>query len=173
MKTIKLTKGYEAMVDDEDYDKINMFKWYTRKELHQCYAIRNTINTEYINGKSKTFFMHHIILPKKNGLEIDHIDGNGLNNCKINLRYATHSQNGMNSRRRKKFKSNYKGVFREERWRSHRFYAYIYLDIDKRRKYLGSFDNEISAALAYDFWAVYYFSEFANTNLLMWRNNEL
>lgn len=85
MKEIKLTKNMIALVDDEDFERTNKLKWCATINGKKIYAINNFAKRKY---------MHHFIYGEK--ILLDHIDGNGLNNCKSNLRPATKSQNGAN-----------------------------------------------------------------------------
>jgi hypothetical protein len=93
MKEIKLTQGQVALVDDEDFEKINQFKWFAAKKGKTFYATRNIT----VNGKRKSALMHWYIM---DGKSIDHIDRNGCNNCRNNLRFCTHQENQMNNRKR-------------------------------------------------------------------------
>lgn len=155
MRTIELTRGYYTTVDDEDYEYLNQFKWRVRLCKHdhrKIYAIRT----------SKSIGMHRVIMnitdPK---IQVDHKDGNGLNNQKYNLRVATNQQNIFSSRKsNKKTSSIYKGVSYEkdrEKWSSK-------IKLNYKSKSLGRFDNEIDAAKAYDVAARNYFGEFAKLN---------
>lgn len=100
--------------------------------------------------------MHNVIMNPQKGLEIDHIDNNGLNNQRINLRICTHSQNLMNQNKQRGRK--YKGVSKfREGYRS-------YLKYEGRFISLGVYKTEKEAAKAYDKGAIKYFGDFANTN---------
>ena len=103
MREIQLTQGQIALVDDEDFENLNQFKWYANKHGNTFYAGRNI----RVDGKWKQVYMHHTIL---NGKRIDHIDHNGLNNQKSNLRLCTQGQNMMNTQKRENCSSIYKGV---------------------------------------------------------------
>jgi len=93
MKKIKLTKKQVALVDDSDYEELNRFKWHARKTVKTFYAERTfTIG----NGKRKNVFMHRYIMQTPKGFDTDHIDGNGLNNQRSNLRVCTRSENLRN-----------------------------------------------------------------------------
>lgn len=92
MKLIPLTQGMVAIVDDEDFPRISSVKWSVQKNCNTFYAKRNT---PAINGKRQGIeLMHRWVLNPPVGKEIDHINGNGLDNRKINLRAVTHRQNG-------------------------------------------------------------------------------
>ena len=91
MKEIPLSQGKVALVDDEDYKYLNQWKWYAAKQGNDFYAFRN----DYTVSPPKTVRMHREVLVE-DPRDIDHIDGNGLNNQKVNLRYCTHSQNHQN-----------------------------------------------------------------------------
>jgi len=97
--------------------------------------------------------MHQMLMPSR--LQIDHIDGNGLNNQKKNLRRATRTQNQQN-RAKQKSRSRYKGIsLSRGKWKAQ-------ICINKKRKYLGLFETEESASIAYWIAAKKYFGEFAH-----------
>lgn len=93
MKTIQLTQGFVAMVDDEDYEWLSKFKWCAKKDGGRVYANR----ARRANGKPSTVTMHQEIMKTSPGVRGDHIDGNGLNNQRSNLRTATQTQNRWNT----------------------------------------------------------------------------
>jgi len=95
-KTIPLSQGYEATVDDEDFEYLNQFKWNVRIVYGTQYAKRN-ITTAI--GKKTTVNMHREIMKAPKNFMIDHVNGNGLDNRKENLRISTRSQNLMNSKK--------------------------------------------------------------------------
>lgn len=104
MKVIKLSKGQEAIVDDEDYEYLSQWKW-----CHDCgYASRTKKRGE--RGKVWKIFMHRIINKTPDGLETDHINRDKLDNRKCNLRSCTSSENNFNGKVRRDNKSGYKGV---------------------------------------------------------------
>lgn len=134
MKTIKLTQNKVTLVDDEDYELINSFKWYARKDLHTFYAQRKF----KIEGKWKNIMLHRYIMKPPKDMFIDHINRDGLDNQRPNLRIVTHSQNHFNEKIRSDNKSGHKGVhFSNSRCK---WVASI------AGKYLGSF-NSIEKAI--------------------------
>lgn len=149
---IPLTHGKFAIVDAEDYDRLGKYKWYCREAKNNFYAFRR-------NGK-KMVSMHREIINAPEGLLVDHIDGDGLNNCKSNLRLCTYAENACNRRPNRKGSSKYKGVWfhkRERKWEAR-------ITRKGKLKYLGRYDDEIEAALAYDRKAKQLFGEFAYLN---------
>src|SRR4051794_4203372 len=100
-KTIPLTKGYEAIVDDEDYERVSQYKWCASVRKHTVYA--------QVSSKGVFFLMHRLIMDAPKQLQVDHRDGNGLNNTKANLRLASQGQNLGNLHSRTGA-SQYKGV---------------------------------------------------------------
>jgi len=118
MRKIKLTQNQFALVDNKDYKNLNKFKWSVLKQKKIIYASRN-IKT--IEGKHTTTTMHREIMNPPKGMETDHIDGNGLNNQRKNLRICTHSQNQHNRGKYDCNKSGYKGVCwhkKDKKWRA-------------------------------------------------------
>ncbi|MFA5292907.1 MAG: AP2 domain-containing protein [Phycisphaerae bacterium] len=140
---IELTQNQYAIVDFDDFCKLTRFEWYAYDNGNTFYAVR----PGFYNGFPCFIRMHRVIMNAKRGVVIDHIDHNGLNNCKYNLRPATPAENRLNNRRGfNSPTSKYKGVFYDKR--RNKFRAVI--SIDGKKKHLGYFDNEIDAAKAYD-----------------------
>lgn len=145
MKEIKLTQGKVTLVDDEWYEYLNQWKW--------CYSKWDQANTGYAvrtDGKRpnrQTIRMHSIIMGGiSDDLEIDHRDGDGLNNQKYNLRLCTHAGNMMNAQRRKDNTSGYKGVG----WSKHAHKWMARIRINDQYKNLGYFSTPEEAACAYN-----------------------
>jgi len=137
MLEIKLTQGKFAMVDDEDFETLNNHKWFIKKDSNTCYAYRK----QTTNNKRKTVYIHSIIMETPKGMQIDHIDGNGLNNCKSNLRVVTFRQNMQNRHVSKT--SQYLGVSKfRNKWIAH-------IGINGKAKYLGIYIIEEDARDAY------------------------
>lgn len=157
MKTISLTQGYIALVDDEDFEAVNAHKWHVSKKGRRIYA-RRSVKTP--DGKWITQYMHRFLIPDSS--EVDHKDGNGLNNQrKSNIRPATRLQNCQSIRlKRLDATSKFRGV----RWhvKDRKWHARI--SVNGESFYLGMFADEIKAARAYDVAARKYFGEFACPN---------
>jgi hypothetical protein len=154
MKTIPLTQGKVALVDDEDYEWLSRWKWYAILNGHTWYAARKDCSGD----RPRAVSMHRQIMGEPEG-KVDHIDGDGLNNQRGNLRLATDPQNLWNSRKRRG-SSKFKGVYwtkRNKRWRA----AITHLGV---KKHLGYFDSEEAAARAYDRAAKEFFGPFARLN---------
>ncbi len=156
---IELTKGFFAKVDLLDFDGVKaLCPW--------CVAIsRGNIRCRYYaqthdkRDWRRTIIMHRVILAVSPGIQIDHADGDGLNNCRANLRICTASQNAHNSKAAWGI-SKFKGVTFHKRTR--KWQAQI--GSNGKRIYLGSFSQEESAALAYDFYAKKHYGDFAHLN---------
>lgn len=162
MKEISLTRGLVTLVDDEDYVWLSQFKW---QAGHGGYAKRTALHPSgqlLSNGRRKRadLKMHREIMGLTFGdrREVDHIDGNTLNNTRANLRVCTHAENGKNLRKPITNTSGYKGVSYYKR--SGKWMAYIM--IEKKLKNLGYFDTPQLAHAAYCEAAKRIHGEFAN-----------
>ncbi len=152
MKEIKLTRGKTALVNDEDYEFLSQFKWW-------AVVSGRTWWYAYTSDKyGKATPMQRMLIPGK--IIIDHIDGNGLNNQRNNLRECTRAQNVWNSCRNKNNTSGYIGV----RSRKGRNKWIARISMQHKEKYLGSFKGKHQAALRYDIEALKLHGEFAVTN---------
>lgn len=144
MKYIELSRGFKAIVDDEDYEMLIKYKWYVAITPRINYA-RTFLKDEL--GKWHGVLIHRMILGLviNNSVCVDHINHDGLDNRKINLRPASYSQNGMNRRKNQIAISKYKGVCKtsdNKAWQA---------QIRKEGKlfYLGRFKTEDEAANIY------------------------
>ena len=151
-RLIPLTQGKFAIVDAEDYPRLSRYKWYACKKRHIFYACRRKGN--------KIVSMHREIINAPEELLVDHIDRDGLNNRKSNLRLCTIAQNNRNSSPHRNAASKYKGVSWTKccrKWRAR-------IRPNRRTIYLGLFDDEIEAARTYDRKAEQLFGQFAYLN---------
>ena len=159
MKKIELTKGKFAIVDDCDYYWISKFSWYAQKVTHKTKTVYYASRCSG-NGK-KQLLMHRILLGLHEGdsHQVDHINGNGIDNRRVNLRMSTRSQNAHN---RSKFagKSKYVGVC----WSNHNkmWMATLSCKGHKRRYFYSH--SEIECAKKRDEWAIELHKEFAFLN---------
>lgn len=157
MAEIPLTQGKVTLVDKEDYEFLSQWKWFARKNGINWYASRQSKKDD---GSPKTINMHSIILNPPKGMEIDHINGDGLDNRRSNLRLCFKFQNQRNSKLRLCSSSGYKGVsFSKDRkkWRAD-------IRIHGKLKNLGFFLSKEEAAIAYNKAAIKEFGEFAKLN---------
>ena len=150
MKKIPLTQGKFALVDDEDYTELSKYKWYATKGR----------NTFYAKNARMGRIMHRHILNPPRYKDTDHIDGNGLNNQKINLRLATRSENGGNRRLGSNNTSGFKGVHWAKDYRKWK----VRIKINRKDIYLGRFSSREEAVLKYNDAAKKYFGIFARLN---------
>jgi hypothetical protein len=157
-REIPLTRGYVALVDDADLALLSDRGWRVTygSDRNKLYAISNPrIGVPQVR-------MHRLILDAEAGLHVDHIDGNGLNNQRSNIRLATQSQN-LGNRRSAGGETPYKGVhfLKGASRKTPTWIARI------QKKYLGSFSTPEDAARAYDRAALETWGEFACTNAML------
>jgi hypothetical protein len=163
MKEIILNHGEKAMVDDEDYEYLSQWNWYCLINYKNKYAVR----TDFKNGEyKKSIRMHRVIMNTPRKLTVDHIDGNGLNNQKANLRNCTVTENIYNRRKHKNGTSSFKGVSIASILQKGRLYKYYLAQIRKDGvgHNLVYYKNEKDAAMAYNEAAIKLFGQFANLN---------
>lgn len=156
MHSLQLSaSSLRAMIDDVDLDALHTVqfrsgppwsgrvcevKWYSHVELHNTYVL--------CNAGRRAIRLHRLILDAERGQIVDHIDGNGLNNQRANLRIASPSVNAINRRKTKVLSSRFKGVCKTTQSPHGKYAAYI--SINYRKTHLGYFTDEIDAALAYN-----------------------
>lgn len=156
-KTIPLSRGKFAIVDDEDFERVNQYKWTYEGG---GYATRQVFKEVEGKRKRAKIMMHRFILGLPDGLCCDHANWDKLDNRRENLRPATHAQNMANRPKRQGCSSQYKGVSwleRDKRWVS-------CIKVEGRRFHLGNFSDPIAAALAYDVAAYAAWGEYAHVN---------
>jgi hypothetical protein len=152
-RRIPLTQGKFARVDPEDYAELARHKWCAARQGNSWYAVRSEAGRQ--------LRMHRVIANAPPHLVVDHIDHDGLNNVKRNLRPCTKEQNAHNQRPQQGRSSKYKGVCwckRERKW-------YSRIQYQGRQRSLGLFRSERAAARARDAAAVALHGQYAFLNL--------
>ena len=159
MKELKLTGGEVALVDSTDYDWLDQWNWTVLKTANTSYAVRQTSDS---SGARRTVMMHRVILETPKGMEADHINGNGLDNRRENIRTCTHAQNMCNRvhRATEKCTSKYKGA----QWYAGKGKWRVSIRFRGKRTHVGYFNSEIEAAEAYDKKAKELHGSFASLN---------
>lgn len=157
MKTIELSKRgkykglYFALVDDSDFDYLNEYNWSVMLPYKSKYA--GTFNN------NKMILMHRLIMDAPNVLEVDHIDHNGLNNQKSNLRICLHWQNISNRSMQYNNTLGFKGVSFDKNRKK-----WVVQIQSRGTKYIKRFDDKYDAARHYDLKIGELCGEFANIN---------
>ena len=139
---VPLTKGYEAKIDLLDVPSVMQHDWYARVQPRTVYAERMDAT---VQGKRKRVKLHRVVLPTPDGLQVDHINLDGLDCRRANLRHATPSQNGSNQRIKARNKSGFKGVIfvvRRKKWMAS-------IGVNGKDIFLGYFSTDQDAHVAY------------------------
>jgi hypothetical protein len=150
---VPLTRGYEAIIDTADIPLVAEYNWFAITPGHTVYARTN--RTE--NGKQASVVMHRVIIGARSGQIVDHINCNGLDNRRANLRFATTAQNTQNQRRNSANTSGFKGVHwhrQNQVWRAQ-------IQVNSKRRHIGCFETAEAAYEAYCLEASRLFGEFA------------
>lgn len=161
MKTIPLSRGMLAIVDDEDYERLCSFNWFAYEGNSTFYAQRHKLGVN--RNESRPFILMHreILNVVDPSILVDHIDGNGLNNQKSNLRECNRSQNKQNGKVYKCSKTGYRGVtYRKD---LNKFRSKI--SFNGKEIHLGYFKTAIEAAQERDKKAIELHGEFARATL--------
>jgi hypothetical protein len=163
-----------AIVDDSDFDLVSKYRWTLEKGRTSFYALHTSGGYWYKGETIKrgvTFRMHQLILgikPKNNGKRsqsIDHIDHDGLNNQRNNIRICTNSQNRANAKlQRTNNSTGYKGVTKRTKTNGMTWRYISRIRVNDKLIQIGSFDTPEDAAKAYNHAAINYFGEFAYLN---------
>jgi hypothetical protein len=156
MKKVVLSNGAVALVNDEDYILVSIYTWHENKKGHTSYAVR--YNPDH---KRTDIYMHRVILCAGCGQEVDHKNGNGLDNRRNNIRICSKITNAQN-RQNSWGSSKYRGIS----WVKDRNVWSAQIQINGKYIHLGRFDREEDAAYAYNLAATTYFGEFAHLNEL-------
>ena len=144
---VPLTQGYEAVIDAADVTLVDGFNWFAHvfrrrdRSIRAIYAERRGPHS----GGQTTIIMHRVIDATPSGMETDHIDGDGLNNRRSNLRAATKAQNQHNAKTRVDNKSGAKGVHWDKRNRKWR----VQIAVMAKNKHIGLFTTFADAQEAY------------------------
>lgn len=138
---IPLTKRYEAVIDAADVPLVSGHNWHAAEKPRTTYAV----SKERRGGNLMELQLHRAILSAPDGMQTDHIDGDGLNNRRCNLRLATPSENARNQRRARDNTSGFKGVW----WHKGRRKWQAQIMAGGRQKYLGLFNTAEEAHAAY------------------------
>ena len=170
MKTINLTKGQVALVDDDDYDWLMQWKWMANLSKGDFYAIRAVTLGHYkvqtLIGlpRQKILRMHRIIMNAPEGFEVDHKDRNTLNNQRKNLKICTHGENQLNQRNWGR--SKFRGVNLAPSKHNGKIHPRLTAQINIIGKiiHLGCFKTEEDAARKYDEAAKNIHGDLANLN---------
>lgn len=160
MKKIPLTRGKVAVIDDKDYVYVEPFKWCAMPNGTTWYAITNV---RCPDGKQRQVRMHRLLMgvKRRDGMEVDHVNHNGLDNRRNNLRVCTHQQNMCNGKA-KRGKSRFRGLS----WDASRQWWRVSLRVYGRDRYVGIYKDEMQAALGYDLAALRTHKEYACCNLM-------
>ncbi|HLK51813.1 MAG TPA: HNH endonuclease [Candidatus Angelobacter sp.] len=156
IRLIPLSQDKFAIVDAADYDWLNQWKWSLHSYAGKEYAGR----IERIGTDRHTLKMHRLITSAPTGIEVDHRDGNGLNNTRSNLRLATHQQNSCNMKRHRDNNSGFKGVY----WNTGKKRWDAKICVRGKHYLLGRFIKKEDAVKAYEEGAPRLHGEFARVN---------
>lgn len=156
VKYIPLTRGKVALVDDGDYDLASQFKWQAKQSKKRWYAVMSywDFSSKKLRGRT----MHGLIMGIVGREQVDHINLDGLDNRRENLRTCENGPNQHNRPLQKNNTTGFKGV-------SPHLGAYLAtICVQSKKVHVGRFSNPVDAARAYDAAAIKYFGDFARVN---------
>jgi len=156
-RRIKLTRGQYAIVDPEDFERLNQYKWHCTCYGYAC----RKVPKKFRKSDERTSLMHKELCPVPDGKVVDHINRNKLDNRKVNLRPATKQQNCWNAKyKRKTIKTRYSGIH----WNKNLQKWQVCLTVKGQRARFGYYADETQAAKKYDEKAKKYRGEYAVLN---------
>lgn len=156
---ISLSRGVTATIDASDAPLVSQFKWHAVKGRHSFYACACLGKKQAAAIGRRHIKMHRLILGFPD-LDVDHRDGNGLNNVRENLRLVTNQLNQANARKQVNGRSDFKGVS----WHSGSRQWQVFLCVNNKPQYVGASKNQVEAARMYDAAALLAFGQFAKLN---------
>lgn len=151
-----LTQGTRCIVDTDEWKNLKDFSWYAGGHKHRRYVT----SQKTVAGKRTVYYMHRMITGCPDGLMVDHINHDTLDNRKQNLRVCTNQENQFNKKAKVTAKTNYKGVYffrRTSRW-------YAQICLNGKNKHLGYYKTELEAAVAYNNAANRHYGAFSYLN---------
>lgn len=156
-------KGSCALIDRDDLEKISKYRWVARASKERTY-VQHIINRK--DGKYHALHLHRLIMDAPSNMMVDHINGNGLDNRKCDLRVCTHAQNQRNGNKKRKNGTKYKGISLHksqyngpQRWEA-------FISFNGKKIHAGIFLKEEDAATAYNITALRYFREYSKLNYI-------
>lgn len=158
---IPLSQGKVATCDESDYHLVAFYNWHCWNDGKTFYVARSVTVSPHVY--TEVLLHRHILSVDNSKIEVDHRDGNGLNNCRSNLRVCSKSQNLMNASLSVDSASGYKGV----NWHKHVGKWCARIEFSGKRVSLGYFDDKELAAKAYDKAVVEYHGDFGKRNEVM------
>jgi hypothetical protein len=148
-----------TLIDNVDWPLVKRYRWRV-EYIRSCFRAFTYIR---VSGKTKTLYLHRLLMNPPKELVVDHINGDSLDNRRKNLRVCTTQQNSMNQgKKNKNTSSKYKGVCwikRDKRWMAA-------IRAENRKINLGYYKDELEAVKAYNKAAKKYFGEFARLNVI-------
>jgi hypothetical protein len=155
---LSLPSGPVALIDDEDWPLVKGYRWFAMPARRTIYVAA----TPYRDGRTTTVRLHRLLMAPGPGLWVDHINGDGLDNRRANLRAVTRGQNAINRRTGTNNTSGFKGVSwhpEMKRWRAD-------ISVGGKRRHLGTFARPEEAAAAYNAAALTAWGPLARLNTL-------